>query len=819
MKGILAAVFTLFIGFVMCSAVGQFSEPVEWSVVSKQVDDHYEVRIKAKIEKGWHLYSQFMEMSDEGPLPTYVSFETDDAFELIGKAEESGIHVEKEPVFDNMEVAFFSNKGLFIQKVRVLGEDKILKGNVNFMVCNDRECMPPNDYSFQIDLGRGKEIEQKVEYKTDAKTLAIIPPVENVNLSSPVIPECGEREEESKSFWMIFLLGLGGGLVSLFTPCVFPMIPLTVSFFTKGGNEKGKGTFKAILYGFSIVLVYVALSLPFYAPGTDPEMLNKVAAGPVLNLIFFVVFLVFAFSFFGYYELTLPNSWANKADKAADMGGLVGVVFMALVLAIVSFSCTGPLLGSVLAGSLQDGPVPITMAMLGFGVGLGLPFTIFAAFPALLNSLPQSGGWLNSVKVVLGFVEVALAFKFFSTADLVEHWGIMKYEAFLVIWVVCSIGIAAYLMGWIKFPHDSPIKNIGIPRVSLAGLFMALAVYLSFGFKLDTKTGTFQSLSLLSGLAPPPNYSWTYPLECPNGLQCYHDYETALEESKNSGKPLLVDFTGHACTNCRRMEDQVWSQSEVFDIINEKYVLVSLYVDDLEQLPEELQGEVTIDLVDGSKKLKKINTIGDKWATFEQLKFGKVSQPYYALLSPNEVLLNNPVAYTPDVSEYVFWLSCGLDAMKKLEDGFQFEAKQDNSPVAVDIPEPVKWNHRVEKISKTEYEVVLHGKIDKGWHTYSQHMDMGEGPLPTLITFEQNDEVELLDSIVEIGTHTHYDETFKMDVTYFEDEVNFRQKIKLNKVDPANGKVVVKGNINYMVCENERCLPPTDAPFEIEINE
>ncbi len=527
--------------------------------------------------------------------------------------------------------------------------------------------LPPDDYNFEINLSSGIGGQQEVIYKTDSSTLAVIPSLPLLDLNSPINNNCGDIEEQDKSFWMLLIFGFLGGLISLFTPCVFPMVPLTVSFFTKGGSEKGSGIGKALLYGFSIILVYVSLSLPFYIQGTDPEVLNKIASGAILNVIFFIIFLVFAFSFFGFYELTLPSSWANKADKAADIGGVVGVIFMALVLAIVSFSCTGPLLGSVLAGSLDKGPVPITMAMLGFGVGLGLPFTIFAAFPSMLKSLPQSGGWLNSVKVVLGFVELALAFKFLSTADLVEHWGILKYEAFLIIWILCAIGTALYLFGKIKFPHDSPISKLKPTRIALASLFAITAVYFSFGFRLNDKTGTYQSLNLLSGVAPPVTYCWAFPNECPNGLNCFHDFESAQAYAKEVNLPILIDFTGHACTNCRRMEDNVWSKKEVFNLINDNYVLASLYVDDREELPIDLQGEVTINMQDGTKKQKKIITTGDKWATFEARVFEKVSQPFYVLISPNGELLTNPVSYTPDYKEYASWLECGVEAFNKIE--------------------------------------------------------------------------------------------------------------------------------------------------------
>lgn len=666
-------IFAFFISSLLCISVGA-QNPIKWKVNANEVKENlYELEISAEIEKGWHLYSQFLESNegydpDNSPLSTYITYELNDHVDTIGSSQEIGIETHFDPVWE-AEISFFSYNASFIQLVQLNHSDSsILAGNVNFMACDDQQCLPPDDFSFKIDLRSNTLITKEVIYKSDSNALAIIPTLDLLDLNSPINDTCGDIESEDKSFWALLILGFLGGLISLFTPCVFPMVPLTVSFFTKGGTDKGSGIGKALLYGFSIVLVYVSLSLPFYIQGTDPEVLNKISSSAILNIVFFIIFIVFAFSFFGYYELTLPTSWANKADKAADIGGVLGVMFMALVLAIVSFSCTGPLLGSVLAGSLDKGPVPITMAMLGFGVGLGLPFTLFAAFPSMLKSLPQSGGWLNSVKVVLGFAELALAFKFLSTADLVEHWGILKYEAFLVIWIICAIGTAFYLFGKIKFPHDSPIKKLKPSRIVLASLFGLAAIYFSFGFRINEKTNTYQSLNLLSGVAPPVSYSWFYPNECPNGLNCFHDFESAQEYARETNQPILLDFTGHACTNCRRMEDNVWSKKEVFELINEHFVLASLYVDDRKELPLDQQGEITIEMSDGTKKQKKIITEGDKWATFEANVFKKVSQPHYVLITPEGKLLTNPVSYTPNPSEYANWLKCGLDAFFVLKE-------------------------------------------------------------------------------------------------------------------------------------------------------
>ena len=648
--------------------------PIKWNISSISVEEGiYELIIKAELENKWHLYSQFLEENEgydplNSPFSTYITYELGSNFDTIGNTKEIGVETHYDPVWES-EISFFSNKATFTQLIKLKNKDSsLLNGNINFMICNETQCLPPEDYSFSIDLKVGKLVNKEIVYKTDSNTLAIIPKLDLLDLNSPINDKCGDIEKTNKSFWSLLILGFLGGLISLFTPCVFPMVPLTVSFFTKGGQKKGSGTGKALLYGLSIILVYVSLSLPFYIQGTDPEVLNKISSSAVLNIIFFIIFVVFAFSFFGYYELTLPTSWANKADKAADVGGILGVMFMALVLAIVSFSCTGPLLGSVLAGSLDKGPIPITMAMLGFGIGLGLPFTIFAAFPSMLKSLPQSGGWLNSVKVVLGFAELALAFKFLSTADLVEHWGILKYEAFLIIWILCAIGTALYLFGKIKFPHDSPNIKLKPPRIIIASIFVIASIYFAFGFKFNEKTNTYESLNLMSGVAPPVSYSWFYPNDCPNGLNCFHNFESAQEFARESNQPILLDFTGHACTNCRRMEDNVWSKKEVFDLINEHFVLASLYVDDRQELPFNQQGEITIEMSDGTKKQKKIITEGDKWATFEANIFKKVSQPHYVLITHEGRLLTNPVSYTPDPIEYANWLKCGLDAFFVLKE-------------------------------------------------------------------------------------------------------------------------------------------------------
>ncbi|MGB0789702.1 MAG: protein-disulfide reductase DsbD family protein, partial [Marinirhabdus sp.] len=444
---------------------------------------------------------------------------------------------------------------------------------------------------------------------------------------------------------------------------VFPMIPLTVSFFTKSAQDRKTGLFNAILYGLSIFIIYLLLSLPFHLlDSLAPEILNNISTNVTLNVIFFLIFLAFAFSFFGYYEITLPSSWSSKMDnKATSVGGIVGIFFMALTLAIVSFSCTGPILGSLLGGSLTSdgGAVQLTFGMGGFGLALALPFALFALFPNWLNGLPKSGGWLNTVKVVLGFAELALAFKFLSNADLVEHWGILKREVFIIIWILCALGMALYLFGVLRFPHDGPRKK----RPPVGNIAVGVA---SFAFMLYLVPGltnsSYANLKLLSGFAPPLFYSlYDKGTGAPLGLTAYKDFDEGLAVAKASGKPIMIDFTGWACVNCRKMEEHVWSRDDIFATINEEYVLISLYVDDRRDLEQTEQFNYSRPQ-GGTKKIK---TVGDKWATFQTLNFKNNSQPYYVLMAPNLNLLNKPIGYTPDANEYLFWLKQGVENFKK----------------------------------------------------------------------------------------------------------------------------------------------------------
>ena len=490
-----------------------------------------------------------------------------------------------------------------------------------------------------------------------------------VNSDTPLGNCSTEVIEKGSSILKIFVLGLLGGLVALLTPCVFPMIPLTVSFFTKSSQDKKKGIANAFLYGGFIFLVYLLLSVPFHLMDSiNPNILNEVSTNIWLNIGFFLIFLFFAFSFFGYYELTLPSSFTNKVSPAEGAGGVLGIFFMALTLALVSFSCTGPILGSLLAGALSStgGAMQLTAGMAGFGLALALPFALFAAFPGWMNNLPRSGSWLNAVKVVLGFAELALAFKFLSNADLVKRWEILKIEPFLIIWILCALGIGVYLIGKIKFPHDSPLKKISPMRIGLASLSFLFAIYLLSGFRYNKETETFHSLKLLSGLAPPVGYSWIFPKDCPSDIDCFKDYDKGMEYAQKQNKPVMIDFTGHACVNCRKMEEHVWPDKKIHSYIKDEFVLISLYTDEKISLPPEDQIEITLD-----SGTRKIRTKGQKWAAMQEAYFQNNSQPWYVLMTPDGELLNNPVGYTPNTDEYAQFLDCGLQTFKKLQKNTQ----------------------------------------------------------------------------------------------------------------------------------------------------
>ena len=634
------------------SSIAQDSSNVIWqTTVAQTAPNAFTISLKATVKTGWHVYAkvdaaeglpgiQFESLDSNIKIGTasiranYQDIQ-DEVFERKTKNVAIGDFVVDVPITVTGEVP-----GLF--KLKISAESgmgaNFIPETQETIVSLDGKAIPVNANRILI------------------PTIRVDAPVSNYKADDPST----DISTQSKGLGTIFLLGFLGGLVALLTPCVFPMIPLTVSFFTKKAQNKKKGIKNAFTYGFFIFLIYVLLSAPFhFIQSLNPEILNNISTNPYLNVLFFVIFIVFALSFFGLYEITLPGSLSSGVDSKAGVSNLAGIFFMALTLALVSFSCTGPILGSLLAGSLtaDGGAWQLTAGMGGFGLALALPFALFALFPHWLNSLPKSGGWLNTVKVVLGFLELALALKFLSNADLVMHWGILKREVFIGIWIIVFAGLTLYLFGLIKFSHDSPIKKLHPFRIFLGVVVGAFTLYLVPGVT-NTK---YANLSLISGFPPPLYYSiYQKASNCVLDLNCTRDYEEGLKMAKAQNKPMLIDFTGYACVNCRRMEENVWTQPAVYNLLKEKFIIVSLYVDDKKELPIEQQ--FTYTNKDGGTK--KIVTVGDKWATFETENFRNNAQPWYAVVDAKERLMHHPVGYVKDDVKYLMWLQAGLKAIE-----------------------------------------------------------------------------------------------------------------------------------------------------------
>ena len=677
------------------TSYSQIHDPVKWSTsVEKISDSEYDLVVKATIEAKWHLYSQ--NVPDNGPIPTSFSFKTSPDFKLVGKTSEEKGHTVHDPVFE-MEIKYFDNKAIFKQRIKISTQNAVkIIGEVEFMVCDDSSCLPPTviDLAFLIPENKvnaatiikyekneassaTNDEEKEVSSVTgtkDQEDLSVSEDAKN-NEAVSVKAAKNSKKESNKSLLTIFIIAFFSGFAALLTPCVFPMIPMTVSFFTKQSKSKAEGIKNAIIYGVSIVIIYVLLGLLVSAVfGADA--LNALSTNVWFNVIFFLLLVVFAISFLGAFEIVLPSSWGTTVDAQADRGGFIGIFFMALALAIVSFSCTGPIVGTLLvqaaAGGNQIGPI---VGMLGFSLALAIPFALFAAFPGWLNSMPKSGGWLNTVKVVLGFLELALAFKFLSNADLVLqlHW--LEREVFLSIWITIFLVLAFYLFGKIQLPHDSPLTHISVGRLSLGIISLAFAIYMIPGL-------WGAPLNLISAFPPAQHYSespygvgfskmnsgmssgenFEIPdgahLMAPHNILAFNDYEKGLAYAKKVNKPVMLDFTGYACVNCRKMEQQVWAQEKVLQVLKNEVVLISLYVDDKRPLPD---GEEIESKLHPGKKLK---YIGQKWSEFEIIKFGANAQPFYVLMNHQEENLTEPIAYTPDVEEYYNWLKKGITNFK-----------------------------------------------------------------------------------------------------------------------------------------------------------
>jgi len=669
--------------------------PVRWSYSCNHIEnDQYEIVFKAEIEKGWHVYSMYLP-SEDGPVATSINYDTKN-HSLVGKATENVTKADhKKTGYDetfDMQLTKYKYEFSIVQRIQISNPQKPVSGYLTYMTCNDKTCLPPTDVEFSFIFANNcpNTKSSSIEKKGKDSLATVSTEKEGIDSTELTITESTSTQDDSKqsgfqikrekiqktlalakknvsctsddiqsnmSLFTIFIFGFLGGLFALLTPCVFPMVPLTVSYFTKKSKNKSLGFRNALIYSFSIIFIYVTLGMSITIIFGD-NALNWLSTHWIPNTLFFVLFVAFAISFFGYYDIKLPSSWSNKTDTAADKGGLLGIFFMAFTLSLVSFSCTGPIIGTLLVQAAEGGRLAPAVGMFGFSFALALPFGLFSAFPGWLNSLPKSGGWMNTVKVVLGFVELALAFKFLSKADLTMHWGILKYETYLLVTLLCALFMGIYLLGFILFPHDDKGEKISFIRKIAGSLSIGLAIYLGFGFTTNTKTSTYNTPFLMSGIAPPACYSYFKPCDCPAGIQqCFKDYEEGLAYAKSVNKPIMIDFTGHGCENCRKMEDNVWVNEEINQHLNEDYVIISLYVDDRKKLDK-------IELApDGTK----IRNIGNKWAAFEKFNFEQASQPLYVLMSPDETVLNEPKGYTPDAELYKKFLQCGLDEFEKLK--------------------------------------------------------------------------------------------------------------------------------------------------------
>jgi thiol:disulfide interchange protein len=719
--------FSLLTGFLLLffQSFSQIEEPVKWSFSSKQSGKEVQLIFKATIDQGWHLYDT--NLPDGGPVPTSISYSDSSLFEFQGELKKNPQPVQ---IFDKafqMNLRYFSHQVEFIQTIRLNSDNPVtLSGYVEFMVCDDERCLPPTEADFEFKLkgvsdtriktqdtrpgagvertntggitdtsirtqdaraetgvGRAESEEQGTETGGTTAISADSSRRTSVDQSPRIITAKG-KEGSADTLWLFFFLSFLAGLAAILTPCVFPMIPMTVSFFMRSGETKTRSKINAMFYGFSIIAIYTIIGT-IVAIVFGPGIANWLSTHWIPNLLFFIVFMVFAFSFFGMFEIVLPSKLVNRSDQQVDKGGLMGSFFMALTLVLVSFSCTGPIVGAILVESAGGQVLKPVVGMFGFSLAFALPFTLFALFPGWLSNLPKSGGWLNSVKVVLGFLELALGLKFLSVADQTYHWGILDREVYLSLWIVIFTLLGLYLLGKLMFAHDDEIKRITVPRLILSMITFAFVVYLipgMFGAPLTAISGYLppqttldfdlhkivrDEVKLVSSGSPvalptgngtlceDPKYSEF--LHLPHGLDGYFDYEQGLACAKAQNKPVFIDFTGHGCVNCREMEAAVWSDPRVLQRLRNDYVVIALYVDDKTTLPE---SEWITSAYDG--KVKK--TIGKKYADFQITRFGVNAQPYYVLLDHNGNLLIDPKAYDLNPDHFVKFLDEGLKEFK-----------------------------------------------------------------------------------------------------------------------------------------------------------
>ncbi len=680
----------VFLGFALNA---QIKNPIKFNFEVKDLgNQQYEAVLNATMEDGWHIYSKDIP-ADTG-IPTSYKISGANIIPMGSFVEVGKKKTEFSEAFGGT-IVYYSNTAQFKQKFKLKDATKVgeVTAEIMYQTCNDRICLAPNTIEFS-GKAIAKTVEKTEENTTEKveETTTVTPEITttetpNATLGSTDIvttstnkkvdptqlkigsidvkaplTDCGtSTEQHSENFLTYLLLGFIGGLIALLTPCVFPMIPLTVSYFTKGSANKAKGKRDALMYGFFILLIFVLLSIPFHLiDGIAGNIFNQISTSVWLNIFFFVIFIFFAGSFFGYYEITLPSSIANKSSKAEEAGGMIGIFFMALTLVIVSFSCTGPILGSLLGSAVTGSanvPMLLTYALAGFGFSWALIFGALALFPQALQKLPKSGSWMNTVKVVLGFIELGLALKFLSKADLVSKTFLIKRELFIGLWIILTLGLVLYLFGLIRFPHDDKKPKISNARKGFGVLSLAFLIYLIQGLVPTERP----KLQMLSGILPPLNVSFFHnEKDGILGMHPEHDYFKAMEIAQKENKPVLIDFTGYGCENCRKMEEFVWTEPDILPILQNDVILASLYVDDKEELPEDQKSKIDL----GGGQMQKIQTIGDRWSMFQQVNFNNNSQPHYVLVTPDGKLMNNPVSGYMPKEDFKKFLECGVNYFK-----------------------------------------------------------------------------------------------------------------------------------------------------------
>ena len=676
---------SLLLSFVVCVLQAQIKDPVKFKTEFNTLSDtEAEIVFTAAIDKGWHVYST--ELGDGGPISATFNVDKTSGIELLGKLKPVGKEVATFDKLFEMKVRYFENTAKFIQKVKLTGGAYEIEGYLEYGACDDESCLPPTEVPFKFsgvaktanaaaakaEQPEKKEVEKKEEAApvvskdtvammelvpattTDAST-GIQPAVASGELWKPVISELqalGEEHTQGDMSWIyIFVTGFLGGLLALFTPCVWPIIPMTVSFFLKRSKDKKKGIRDAWTYGASIVVIYVALGLAITLI-FGASALNALSTNAIFNILFFLMLVVFAASFFGAFEITLPSKWSNAVDsKAESTMGLLSIFLMAFTLSLVSFSCTGPIIGFLLVQVSTTGSIVApAIGMLGFAIALALPFTLFALFPSWLKSMPKSGGWMNVIKVTLGFLELAFALKFLSVADLAYGWRLLDRETFLALWIVIFALLGFYLLGKIKFPHDDDDNKVGVTRFFMALVSLAFAVYMVPGL-------WGAPLKAVSAFAPPMQ-TQDFNLYKNEVHAKFDDYDLGMEYARLNGKPVMLDFTGYGCVNCRKMEAAVWTDPKVSDLINNDYVLITLYVDNKTPLTEPVK------IVENGTE-RTLRTVGDKWSYLQRVKFGANAQPFYVLLDNQGKPLNKSYAYDEDIPKYIEFLQTGLENYKK----------------------------------------------------------------------------------------------------------------------------------------------------------